>query len=117
MNTKCYTTEIQPTMKDTIQWLQDLGYHTTDSGDGILNVEAGMEGALDYPHVFIRLPQECDSIRRAHQLFEQCVGVGLNPEEITVELNYSPQDRSAILYLLEVTDEILHRSPGWKPLA
>ena len=33
--------DIQPTMTRTVSWLQNLGYRTTDSGDGILNVEAG----------------------------------------------------------------------------
>lgn len=44
---------IQPSMRRLIAFLTERGFITTDSGDGVTNVKAGMEDALDYPHVFM----------------------------------------------------------------
>lgn len=49
---------IHKNMTRLVALLQANNFHTTDSGDGVTNVEAGMEMALDYAHVFIMVPIE-----------------------------------------------------------
>ncbi len=49
---------IQPAMQEIVDFINDNGYVTTDSGDGITNVEAGMEGAMPFPHVVVRSSKE-----------------------------------------------------------
>lgn len=102
MNTKAYIDEIQPTMKMTVAWLRGLGFITIDSGDGVLNVEAGMEGAMDFPHVFMRVDPS-KMVEQAKTLLEACQNLKI--EEAQIEVSYSPSDGLAVLSLIGVTDE------------
>lgn len=100
-NTVAYIDEIQPTMRRLVTWLQGMGFKTCDSGDGVLNVEAGMEGALDYPHVFMTV-DPAKMLEEAHRLHRACATAGLWDADI--EVCYKPSDGLAILMLTEVTD-------------
>jgi hypothetical protein len=45
---------LNPGIRDLVKELREVhGLETCDSGDGVTNVEAGMEGALEERHVFI----------------------------------------------------------------
>ncbi len=99
-------TSIQPTMQRTVEWLRKAGYTTTDSGDGVTNVEAGMEGALTVPHVFMRVPQ-ANMVQYSHELRRLCTHRGLNPLQAKIEASYSPDDGIAVLALYGVTDKVL----------
>ena len=100
-----YIDEIQPRMKRTVAWLQSLGFQTTDSGDGVTNVEAGMEGALDFPHVMMSVPPPLRLIQESERLLETCRLVGI--QGFKIEASYDPDDSSCILMLTGVTDESL----------
>jgi hypothetical protein len=60
--------ELNPGIRDLVRELREVhGLNTTDSGDGVTNVEAGMEGALEEKHVFI-LVQLVDMIETTRTL-------------------------------------------------
>lgn len=108
-----YITEIQPTMQRLVALLQGWGYETTDSGDGVLNVEAGMEGALDYPHVLIRYghkrPKNStdDLVFAAYDLRDRLYKVVRPMIAVVVEASYSTADEIAILSVSGLTDKDL----------
>jgi hypothetical protein len=93
--------EIQPTMRKTVAWLQELGYDTVDSGDGVLNVKAGMEGALDFPHVAMVIDAG-KIVEEAQRLLKALIATGIQGGK--VEANYDPADGLAIMTLMDVTD-------------
>ena len=101
MNTVCYIDEIQPTMVATVRLLQERGFRTCDSGDGVLNVEAGMEGAMEFPHVFCKVSAGM-MIEEAHRLWELTREFEMAGAK--VESTYDPADHLAFLCLIDVTD-------------
>jgi hypothetical protein len=80
---------IHPAILPIVRRLRANGYVTTDSGDGVTNVEAGMEGALPFPHVVCRVAPTnlVSEANRLHALFP----------EWDVQANYSPNDGVATL--------------------
>lgn len=98
--------DILPTMRNTVAWLQALGFQTTDSGDGVTNVAAGMECALTFPHVFMVVDPD-DIIEDTDRLYEACRARNLLGPTIRVESSYNPEDRIAVLGLYGVTDQTL----------
>lgn len=114
--------KIQPTMIKTVTWLQSLGFNTTDSGDGVQNVQDGMEGALEFPHVFMVLPRFGQDPRDAADFLAfkcQERGIILGGDQAgetpCVELTYLPHDRVTILALVGVQDSNLpeYRQDKW----
>jgi len=102
-----YTSEIQPTMLRTVAWVQSLGFRTTDSGDGVINVEAGMEGALPVAHV-VAVVDVGELITAAHHLLGACKAKGLHHlDDFGIEATYSPVDEVATLMLIGVSDAVL----------
>ncbi len=95
--------QIQPAMRSLVRWLRILDFDTTDSGDGVTNVQAGMEGALDEPHVFCRVEPDkgCTEARR---LLMECRMAEFDLTHLRVEFMFSPQDEVGILALYGVTD-------------
>ena len=109
---KAYVDEIQPTMARTVEWLQDRGFDTCDSGDGVLNVEAGMEGALEFAHVFCRV-RPAFLLHEADRLWSEVRARGLDRDErVAVEASYSPRDGVALLGLYYVDDAALEAGRG-----
>lgn len=103
-------TGIQPTMHRTVRWMRKLGFHTTDSGDGVTNVEAGMEGALEVPHV-VATVAPLEGVALSHRLLEACRRKGLPVGEgeggVSVEFCYLPGKGVGLLTLWGVTDAML----------
>lgn len=109
-----YTDEIQPTMVRTVALIRSFGLETTDSGDGVLNVEAGMEAALDFPHVIVMLDSAVFIDTTARRLASK-LGAFVRPEtEFHVEVSYSTKDDLAIATIIGLTDAGL-REPGDHP--
>lgn len=98
---------VQPTMRATVTWLRTMDFTTTDSGDGVTNVEAGMEGALTIPHVFMVSSKEMGFIE-ADVIWGALKRRGLDQVQgVSVEMGYSPDDRKVILALYGVDDALL----------
>jgi glyoxylate carboligase len=103
--------DINPGVRRTVAWLRSLGFDTTDSGDGRTNVAAGIEGALEFPHVYIRVQRGADLVAEAHRLAIAlqrrgvCVGP-IGPDDTPcIQATYDPCDGSASIALLYVGDE------------
>lgn len=85
---------IHEKMRPVVALLNANGFTTTDSGDGVTNVELGMEGALPFPHVFGKLsaadiPQLAGIAKRmARLLQENDVGLG----DGDVQFSYNAKD-------------------------
>jgi hypothetical protein len=93
--------DIQPRLRKTVTWLRSLGFKTCDSGDGVINVEAGMEGALDIPHVAMAV--DSDKMKEeSHRLYDACLLAGISGK---IEVSYDPADGVAILMLYDVLDD------------
>ncbi len=85
--------ELDPGIRKAVRVLREAEYETTDSGDGSKAGET--EGALDYPHVFIRLPATLDLVAEAHRAQRYLNEAGL-PGSV-VKATYSTKDETAML--------------------
>lgn len=109
--------EINPGIRKTVAWLQSLGYETTDSGDGITNVEAKMEGVLAFAHVMIKVDPD-NLIYFAGVLaneIEQNLGLKVVPisndwQDICIQATYDPADNSAMIMLSGLDDYMLEQA-------
>ena len=93
--------EIQPTMRETVVWLNEIGFRTTDSGDGVGN--AGMGCEIPRAHVFIQLDDGASLVEESHRLMRRAQGrwPGIR---VSIEGSYSPTDGLGVLMLWDVTD-------------
>lgn len=104
--------ELCPGIKKTVEWLQNLGYETVDSGDGVSNEGMGCE--LPFPHVFMQI-EGLGLVAAAKTLMGQLANAGVRVGEMLpdgtpqpkIEVSYDPLDDTAILALLYVDDEML----------
>jgi hypothetical protein len=96
-----YVDEIQPTMQQTVAWLNQMGFQTTDSGDGASNEGMGCE--ISRPHVFMQ-SQWHTVIHDATLLQMLAKAYWADGVELKVEASYDPGDGIAILSLWGVTD-------------
>ena len=105
--------ELDSGIRETVRWLRDRGYDTTDSGDGVS--KGGTEQAstmLNFPHVVIRIvPNKMihESVRLWETLVEH--GIDFEPKnpgyDPGIEVNYSPLDGVATIMLLEIDDKLM----------
>lgn len=101
--------QIQIGMRDTVLWVRSLGFNTTDSGDGVTNVEAGMEGAMDIPHVFMPIASDGMAYGEADRLWEAVCEKGLGDHpDVDIQLSYSPKDGVSTLGLFGINDDLLN---------
>jgi hypothetical protein len=95
---------LDPGIRGTVRWLQENGFHTTDSGDGASKSDLIATGdALDFPHVFMTCAPEV-LVSEARRLYAMLGSFG------TVEATYSPNDGIAVLALIGVTDDKLPKA-------
>lgn len=104
---------ITPGITKTVEWLNNNGFDTSDSGDGVVNIAAMMEGALEYPNVTIPVrPAEMVYMASALLILLKKVGVDVLPasEDTSIpciSASYDPADNSAIVMLYGVDDKML----------
>jgi len=111
---------IQPTMRRLVAWLNKHNFPTVDSGDGVTNVEAGMECALDFSNVFIQVKDAERLIIETHRLMTllKLEGVVLDDKDgPSVEASYRPTDQVPIIALYGLTDADLPEGFGSKTQA
>ena len=72
--------DLNPGIREVVAWLRERHFLTTDSGDGVTNVQAGMEGALDCPHVHCVVRSDLLT-SEADRLFDLLVHEGLDPAQ------------------------------------
>jgi hypothetical protein len=99
--------DVQPRMRRLVSLLRAHGFRTTDSGDGETNPAAGMECALDVPHVVAvvepaSMASEADRCRRVLEDAGAVIGHGDDFADVVVQ--YSATDGHAILIVSGLTD-------------
>lgn len=96
--------QLDPGIRGIVRTLREAGFETTDSGDGVSKLGAGIvdDGVmevLDMPHVAAKV--SVDAMVGEAQRLQRLLG-----EDWTVEASYSARERTAILfaYLLDNED-------------
>lgn len=80
---------ISPGVRDLVRELNELGYTTTDSGDGS-NHAAGMECALPYRHVFINAPTP-------RAMIVMALALARRYRDARVEVTWSPGEPAIVM--------------------
>ena len=103
---------LDPGIRETVRWLNDLGYNTSDSGDGVTKPAVGR--VFDFPHVVVvlqnkeRIAHNADLIARAlKQKGIECDGL-----EVEVEGVYLAGQQSASIFVRGVNDAMLEKPNG-----
>ncbi len=99
-------TILTPGIRKTVLWLREHGFDTCDSGDGVTNVEAGMDCAFTTPNVHIRTTP-LKMVSDARSLLSLLEGKKIKVDSGMIQATYDPSDGSAILSLYEVDDSVL----------
>ena len=89
---------LSPGIRNAVVWLRERGWVTTDSGDGS-NFDAGMEGALPFPHIAVQ-SHEDTLLNDGRHLLKLLTYAGA-PASVTVECSFNPADRSAVILVSE----------------
>src|SRR5690242_4461705 len=108
MRTTPFFDALDPGIRYTVRWLRDHNFDTTDSGDGVTKLAAGLtvdDGVLDVPHVFMQVEPRAmiDESARLRMLL-RTHGLGGGGR---IEASYNPDDGVAILALYEIDDAAL----------
>lgn len=103
---------LTPGIRRTVLLLRSWGYETCDSGDGVTNVAAGMEGARDYPHVVIRLKDACWLADAAHYLARKLHAYGVGTGAVgsgkpAIQVSYDPEIKLALMEVIDLDDSKL----------
>lgn len=105
--------QLDPGIRKTVRVLRNLGYKTTDSGDGVSKfagksdeekAELSAVGTLSMPHVFINVEDPRDLQMEADQLWalvETLSKDGPSDLEPRIEAVYWPQSNLAMLCLFD----------------
>ena len=105
---------LNPGINEVVSFLRDNGFDTCDSGDGLTNVNEGMEGALPWPHVHCKISQhtlvsQADKLALlTHHLREKENSGFLLPQ---IEATYFPLDQACVLTFVNVNNAVLRGVP------
>jgi len=116
--TKMTIANLNPEIRDLVVWLNEMGYETTDSGDGT-NHTNGMEGALEFPHIAVlfnpnqsRWQNAILQARDLHkELKERGIKFGYLDKDPIIELHYNPEDDTALIMVCNVTSDMVDMRP------
>ncbi len=108
--------ELDPGIRETVRWLNDHMYRTTDSGDGVTKLLQALEygnecEALPYPHVFMVCSPEM-LVQSARRLLSdlRSIGVTVGPVDrdgVFIQATYDPANETGIIELVNLNDELL----------
>jgi hypothetical protein len=90
------TEKLDPGIKDTVLWMRDNGFKTTDSGDGVSKLNSEDTYALDYAHVFSIVEDATQLCSEVDRLGDLAKGKGY--EDWVVEGNYAPGGPAIIVF-------------------
>jgi hypothetical protein len=99
---------LTPGIRRLVMALRARGWDTTDSGDGVTNVAAGMEGAMDVPHVVIDIGGDLIPIEAsACALLDDAKELLTSLDGVHIEASYSPLDGAKIILITGADDSRL----------
>lgn len=108
---------IAPNIRRVVKMLRSGGFETTDSGDGVTNVAAGMECAVDFPMVAIKPAGALEIEATRLLVFLREHGLVIEPQghdAPCIQASFDPVDGSAVILLIGVHDEMLSPPGGVK---
>jgi hypothetical protein len=103
--------QIDPGVRKLVRWLNELGFETTDSGDGYSKSNLGYEDEdfLNFPHVAILCSKYEEPYYTANRLLEELMEAKLPVGHGTIQLSYDPFDKSSIILLIDIDDTDLNK--------
>ncbi len=93
-------TDIQANVRELVEYLNNHGHITTDSGDGKINVDAGMEGAMAYLHVVVKSTP--DRVIKESNEIKFLLGLKHVWMDYFIQANYSPDDAIATIIIIDI---------------
>lgn len=107
--------ELDPGIREVVRFLNEAGFTTTDSGDGVTK-PPDEDCVIPVPNVHIPVPATV-AVAESHkvmQLLEGC-GVMFDPThpddpEPSIQLTYSPTDETAIVSVYGLNDSLLEEA-------
>jgi hypothetical protein len=105
---------LNPGIREVVSLLREHGFDTTDSGDGVTNIAADMEGAIPVPHVHCMVSVD-RIVLEALRMMQVLIDNGVEPFPGCVQAMYSPVDGIASVSVFGVDDEMLLAAQSKKP--
>ena len=99
---------LDPGILATVRWLQERGFDTTDSGDGVTKLVEGhplRDESWDFPHVVMAGDES-----EANRLLTTLAAAGVELSPGCIQNTYDPADGSQIIMLMNV----YLLNDGWK---
>jgi hypothetical protein len=87
---------LDPGIRDIVRLLREVGFKTTDSGDGVSKPPVGR--VFSFPHVVAAV--ETDAMVREAERMQACLGDGW-----IVEASYSTADKAGVLFARKDTPD------------
>lgn len=106
--------EINPGIRETVAFLNQWGFRTTDSGDGKTH---DYECDREYPYVVL-VTEPKSLIAEADRLVSMLAANGINLQAIhedmppSVQASYDPISKTAVIELMCVDDALLAKAQG-----
>lgn len=97
---------LNPGIREVVSLLRQHGYDTTDSGDGITNIAAGMEGAIPAPHVHCVI-DPASFMHAANKIVALLLLNGVEVQPGMVQVVYDPMDGVCTVSVYGINDEML----------
>jgi hypothetical protein len=98
---------INPGVRKLVKYLREAGVNTTDSGDGITNVKAGMEGALTVPHVHCVVEDNAKFFEELHFVGILLAKVGIELTEGMIQGTVDPMSKIWTISVFGIDDSML----------
>ena len=116
--------ELDKGIRDTVMWLRENGFDTTDSGDGVSKAteQPDMTFVMEYPHVAMKV-EPSRMYAEADRLWDLLTDTGIDVfattevdgqemPVVSVEATYFPASQSALILLTGVNDKMLWEAKG-----
>lgn len=91
--------ELDLGIRETVRFLRDNGFNTTDSGDGVSKPKG--DCVIDESHVFIVCDIE-ELIYEADRLYDLLIDKGIEGSTFTIQASYNPHDGTGVIMFLGV---------------
>ena len=118
--------DLDPGIRKTVKWLNEMGFETYSSGDGKTKLEdpdydVVVHEYATIPHVFIHVPEPSklvDETDRLYRLILRVMGevfphMGEEDDEGSLLASYDPTHGTPRIVLVNVYDEILDPYDQW----
>lgn len=107
--------ELDPGIREVVRFLNEAGFTTTDSGDGVSKTDPdGCHLDIANVHLIVSTAEAVAESHKVSDLFEGC-GVMFSPAhpdapEPSIQLTYNPHDGVAIVSVYGLDDSLLAKA-------